>query len=113
MSPALSPQFPLRLRLQGGQATPLRSTAGSALVFPFPCPRAFKQGALQESVCGVALMVADSQAEVAFLAERAVGEEPSEGTWVERYGPVVLDLKLEKEFGSTVYEEGVCFGQVR
>lgn len=55
MGPALSPQFPLRLRLQGGQVTPLRSTAGSALVFPFPCPRAFMQGALQESVCGVAV----------------------------------------------------------
>jgi hypothetical protein len=36
--PALSPQFPLRLRLLGGQATPLRSPAGSALVFPFPGP---------------------------------------------------------------------------
>lgn len=38
MGPALPPQFPLRLRLQSVQATPLRSPAGSALVFPFPCP---------------------------------------------------------------------------
>lgn len=46
--PALSPLFPLRLRLQGEQATPLRSTAGSALVFPFPCPA---RVLLSEALC--------------------------------------------------------------
>lgn len=51
-------------------------------------------------------MAADSQAEVAFLAERAVGEEPPEGTWVERYGVDGVDRKLEEEFGPTVYVSG-------
>lgn len=53
MGPAL-PQFPLRLRL-GKPRLCGACRKCPRLPLPLPCPRAFKQGSLQESVCRVVL----------------------------------------------------------